>query len=276
MDTDRAPRTVAELRQRIAEVEAGLPPRLRDCAAYVLAQPDRVPFDTVADAATAAGVQPSAFIRFAKALGLSGFTEMQRLFRADAAAPRPDYQSRLAALRAHGDGSPEQLLADFSLAASGAIEAVAAGVDRADLARAVALISTAPVLHVVGLRRSFAVASHITYLLRRIGRPTILHDGVGGLDAAGLMGAGHVLIAVSFAPFAPETVALAETARERGAFVVAITEPGLSPLRSVGDVVFEVREAEVGGIRSFAATLCLATTLCVAAGARRAGERAAT
>jgi DNA-binding MurR/RpiR family transcriptional regulator len=267
MDQTTTPRDLTELRARIAEVD--LPRRLKDCAAYVLEHGDRIAFDTVADAAQAAGVQPSALIRFAKALGFTGFTEMQRLFRADVVAPRPDYQTRLATLRAHGDDAPEALLADFSAAATASIEQFAAAVDRGALARAAALLDTAPTLHVMGLRRSFAVASHIVYLLRRLDRPAILHDGVGGIDGEPMIGAGHALVAVSFAPYAAETVALAESARARGAFVVAITDPGLSPLRAVGDVAFEVREEEVGGFRSFAATFCLATALCVAVGARR-------
>lgn len=263
-----APRTLADLRARLAEAGPDLSPRLRDCAAYVLGHPDRVAFDTVAEAAAVAGVPPSALIRFAKALGFSGFTEMQRLFRADVAPPRPDYRSRLASLRAQGDGRPEALVADFAAAATASIERFAAEVDPAALSRAAALIASAPVLHLIGLRRSFAAAAHMAYLLRRLNRPAVLHDGLGGIDAEALIGAGHVLVAISFAPYATETVAAAETARARGAFVVAITDPGLSPLRALGDVVFALREDEVGGFRSFAATACLATALCVAAGAR--------
>lgn len=273
MTADPAPRDLAELRARIAREHGGLPPRLRDCATYVLEQSDRVAFDTVADAAASAGAPPSAMIRFAKALGFSGFTEMQRLFRADVSGPRPDYRSRLAALRSHGDDSAESLLADFCAAASASIEGFAGGVDRSALARAAALIASAPMLHVMGVRRSFAVASHIVYLLRRLERPAVLHDGVGGIDGEVLVGPGHVLVATSFAPYAPETVALAEGARLRGAFVVAITDQGLSPMKALGDVVFEVREEEVGGFRSFAATFCLATALCVAAAARRSERR---
>lgn len=268
-----APRDLADLRARIAAAGPDLSPRLKDCAAYVLEHGDRVAFDTVADAAAAAGVPPSALIRFAKALGFSGFTEMQRLFRADVAAPRPDYRTRLATLRAHGDDSPQALLADFSAAATASIERFAASVDRGALARAVALLGAAPLIHVVARRRSFAMASHVAYLLRRLGRPAVLHDGVGGIDGEALVGPGHAVFAVSFAPYAAETVALAETARARGGFVVAITDAGLSPLRAVADVAFEVNEEEVGGFRSFAATFCLATALCVAVGAQRGVEQ---
>ncbi len=273
MDTNLSapppPRDLAELRARIATLQPDMSRRLKECAAYVMQQSDRVAFDTVADAAAAAGVPPSALIRFAKALGFSGFSEMQRLFREDVSSFRPDYQTRLASLRALGDDSPESLLADFSAAASSSIERVAEVVDLPSLSRAVALIASAPSAHVVGVRRAFAVASHICYLLRRLDRPAVLHDGVGGIDGEALIGRGHVLIAISFAPYAAETLALAEAARARGAFVVTITDPGLSALRAVSDVALDVREEEVGGFRSFAATFCLATALCVAAGARR-------
>lgn len=267
MPDTQAPATLEALRTRIARIEPELPRRLRDCAAYVMAQSDRIAFDTVAQTAAGAGVQPSALIRFAKSLGFSGFSEMQRLFRSGIGAPRPDYQSRLATLRELGEDAPESLLADFSEAAKSSIEAFAARVDRAMLGRAVDLLSRARMIHIVGQRRSFAMASHMAYLLSKLDRPACLHDGIGAIGSAPLLRRGDALIAISFAPYAPETLALTRAARARGVAVVALTDTALSPLQADAAAIFEIREEEVGGFRSFAATFCLATTLCVAVGA---------
>ncbi len=49
---------------------------------------------TVAEMAEAAGVQPSAFMRFCQIMGFSGYSEMQRLFRESYVGGWPDYSTR--------------------------------------------------------------------------------------------------------------------------------------------------------------------------------------
>lgn len=266
-DVTAPPVDVEELQRRITEIQATLPKRMRDCGAYVLSHWDRIAFETVAEVASNADVAPSAMIRFSKLLGFSGFAEMQRLFRAKAGVARPDYKSRLAALKEMGDDTPESLFADFSEAAKASIERSAERVDSAQLARAAELIDSAGAIHIVGLRRAFAVASHVAYLLRKLDRVAVLHDAVGGIDSSALIREGDALLAISFAPYTPVTIALAEEARTKGAAVIALTDTRLSPLAALADVLFEISEEEVGGFRTFSATFCLATTICVAAGA---------
>lgn len=271
-DIATPPQNIDDLRGLIESIEGDLPRRMRDCAAYILSHSDRIAFDTVADTAARANVAPSAMVRFSKTLGLSGFSELQRLFRTEIAPDRPNYQTRLAALREMGDDSPESLLADFSEAASRSIERFTQTADQAGLERAVDLLNGASTIHVIGLRRAFAVASHICYLLRKLDRRAVLHDGVGAFDAESTIDASDVVIAVSFAPYTPATIEFAEAAKTRKARIVGLTDIGLSPLAPLADVLFEIREEEVGGFRSFAATFCLATTLCVAAGAYQEGS----
>jgi len=265
----RPPANVEELKKRIEEIHDTLPKRMRDCAAYILGHSDRIAFETVADSATSAEVSPSAMIRFSKVLGFSGFAELQRVFRSETGSVRPDYQSRLAALREMGDDTPESLFADFSEAANFSIKRAAERIDSTELARAVTLIEAADSIHVVGMRRAFAVASHVSYLLLKLDRVAVLHDSVGSIDSRALIRDGDTLLAISFAPYTPVTIALAQEAKAKGASVIALTDTKLSPLAALADVFFEISEEEVGGFRTFSATFCLATTLCVAAGSPR-------
>jgi len=76
-----APASVVEFEEKLLEVSASLPKRLKQCADYVAANTDRIAVSTVAEMAEAAGVQPSAFMRFCQIMGFSGYSEMQRLFR---------------------------------------------------------------------------------------------------------------------------------------------------------------------------------------------------
>ena len=83
-------------------------------AEYALAHPDEIAFGTVASVAEAAEIQPSALIRFAKALGYNGFSELQEVFRHRLRERWPPYGERLAKLRTEAPDGPAGLLKRFS------------------------------------------------------------------------------------------------------------------------------------------------------------------
>ena len=216
----------------------------------------------------------SSLIRFAQAFGFDGFSAMQRvsatswssgprLCRADSRAAslrrreRPGLGSRSAGLgrdrrpRAlRGTTPPEQI------------------------ERAVTLLAAADTIHVVGQRRAFAVAAYLAYAIGQLGSRTYLLDGIGGMTMhqADLMARRDALIAVSFSPYAPETLDVCRRAAERGIPVLAVTDGPLSPLVPLASVAFEIEDAELQGFRALSATMCLALTLVVRLG-QRAGER---
>ena len=262
----RAPRSVEELRERILAVSDALPKRLRQCAEHVLANPERIAVSTVAELAQGAGAQPSAFMRFCQALGFSGFSEMQRLYREAYATGWPDYAARLEALR-RLDGDAGHLLSDFVEAGHKSLSLLVETLDYAGLDRAVALLRDAAIIHVVGLRRSFPVASYLAHVFEQMGIPVVLHSGVAGLAHPHLLRAGDALIAITFAPYSAETVDLARRAVEVGAPVVGITDGLGSPIRDLPGETLTVREVDVGAFRPLSATLSLAATLAVAVGA---------
>ena len=77
------------------------------------------------------------------------------------------------------------------------------------------------------------------------------------------------VVAVSFTPYASESVALAQAAAARHVPMVAVTDSPFSPLAQIAEVWFEVVEANFEGFRSMAATLSLAMTLTVAVAEKR-------
>ncbi len=95
-----------------------------------------------------------------------------------------------------------------------------------DLERAVALLGEAENIYVIGLRRSFSVASYLTYALRHLDRKAFLIDGLGGMftEQLSLVGPKDVVVAVSFSPYAREVVELVELGAQRKARQIAITD----------------------------------------------------
>lgn len=266
---ESAPATIKEFEERLLRVSGNLPKRLRQCADYVAANKDRIAVSTVAEMADGAGVQPSAFMRFCQILGFSGFSEMQKLFRDSFVGGWPDYSTRLDHLREKAAGSASALLAEFVDAGRTSLEGLLKTVDQPTLDRAVEILAGARLVHIVGLRRSFPVASYMAYALEKMGVPAMLHSAVGKLENPHAIRPGDALLAITFSPYSAETVELVELVSKSGIPVVAITDTIVSPMRRFDAVTLSVSEVDFGAFRSLSATLCLAITLSVAVGTAR-------
>jgi DNA-binding MurR/RpiR family transcriptional regulator len=274
-DCVNAPTDFEALKRRLIETEPTLPRRLRQSAAFALEHPDEMALGTAASVAERAGVQASTLVRFAQALGFAGFSDLQGVFRAQLRNRWPAYSERLRALHetALESGDPMNLLFGFADSAAQSIQRLRESVSRAELDRALDILSPAETIYLAGQRRSFSVSYYLAYALGQMGAKAALIDNVGGLGADQMASAGakDALIAVSFAPYAPATISLAQKARELDVPIVLITDSALGPLASLADARFEVTESDFGAFRSLSATFCLAMTLAVAVAERRGG-----
>ncbi|PTW56584.1 RpiR family transcriptional regulator [Breoghania corrubedonensis] len=273
MPEDLTPTSIEAVLERLSEKAETLPRRLKQCADYVAANPDRVAVSTVAELSQAAGVQPSAFMRFCQELGFSGFSQMQKVFRSDHASRWPDYRTRLAALHEHGTESPFALLAEFVEVGRMSLENLMTSVDPAALEEAVTRLAAVRTIHLVGFRRAFPVTSYFSYAFAKMQVPAILHSGLGGMDACDTIRPGDAVIAVSFAPYTERTIEIAGEAKARGADVIAITDLVTSPLVRLGAIPLLVTELDVGAFRALSASLSVAIVLAVAVGAAREKEK---
>lgn len=268
-DNAAAPTTAEEFRTALLARYDGLSKRLQQIARYVLDEPNELALETLAVIAERCGVQPSAIVRFAQGFGFSGATQMQRLFRdgllsANAALGYGDRVRRFndeISKTVAGDG----LLAEFVEGNVLALRNLSETVSEQEMRKAVALIADADTVHVVGFRRSFPISSYIAYSLQQVGKKVIFVDGVAGLaqQQVNTIEARDLLIAVSYRPYAEETVKLVGIAAERGAKVLSISDSRVSPIAKAATLVLQVRESEVRSFRSLATSICLAQALVI-------------
>ena len=269
MAEGNSPDTIRAFDDRLLEVSKSLPKRLRQCASYVAENKDRIAVSTVADMAEGAGVQPSAFMRFCQILGFSGYSEMQRLFRNSYVGGWPDYSTRLNHLREKSEDSASALLAEFAEAGRTSLETLLQTIEPQALEQAANVLAKADMIHVIGLRRSFPVASYLAYAFEKMGVPAMLHSAVGKLESHRAIRPGDVLLAITFSPYSVETVDLVEAVSARDIPVVAITDTIVSPVRKFNAITLSVSEVDFGAFRSLSATLCVAMALSVAVGTAR-------
>ncbi|WP_375398964.1 MurR/RpiR family transcriptional regulator [uncultured Sphingomonas sp.] len=264
-----APTTIEELRAAIVRRYPDLSKRLQQIGRHILDEPNDFALETLAVIASRCGVQPSAIVRFAKSFGFDGASQMQKLFRDGliSAHAALGYSERVRQLdEAAGSGAePGDLLAEFVEGNVLAINNLLHVLSAADLEAAVDAIVKAAAVHVVGFRRSFPVASYLAYSLLQAEKRTFFIDGVGGLERqqAQAVRRDDLLIAVSFQPYAEETVAIVEEARNRGATVLAISDSLVSPIAKPAQIVLQVRESEIRKFRSLSASMCLAQALVI-------------
>ena len=271
--TDASPKDYQALRALIAQRSEELPRRLMQVAGYALENPDEIAFGTVASIAAKAEVQPSALVRFSRALGYQGFSELQEVFRSRLRERVLNYDERLAKMREHGIATSKSglVLDGFLEAAEQSVARFREKVDHDAIERAVVLMAAAETVYLVGLRRSFPVTSYMSYALGKLGIRNILVDAVAGMGAeqASFVTERDAVLSVSFTPYASESVTLTNAAKARGAKIISVTDSVFSPIAPSADALVEIVEANFEGFRSTAVTMALAMTLAVSVAARR-------
>ena len=217
-------------------------------------------FATVDKFAARLGVSPSTIVRFAYRIGLSGYPELQEQVR----------ELVLKGLRSDGTSGEdvaahlgntvfaESLRHDIEI-----LDRTAARLDPDDLDRAVDLIVKAR-----ARRRRRRRNRLRDRLLRRChARPRARRASGCSAESpsrpgrSSTCGAGDVLLAFSFPPYARSTLSAIEAARERGVSVVAISDSPISPLRGKVDVLIPASVSGIGIQNSLVAAMSVANMI---------------
>ncbi|EPB3782225.1 MurR/RpiR family transcriptional regulator [Providencia stuartii] len=268
-----------EFQEQVRSSYDELSKRLQQVARYVLDNTNSVAFDTVAVIAKEANVPPSTLIRFANAFNFSGFNEMKQLFRMNLVEETASYTDRARLFREMDSDQelsddPAQILKEFAHSNAQALQQMAARTPAEDLEKAVTLLAEAENVYIIGLRRSFSVATYLSYALSHLECRPQLIDGLGGMfkEQINRINEKDVVVSISFTPYAEETIMVSEKAAQTGAKQIVITDSQISPLASFSDVCFVIKEAQVDAFRSQSATLCLAQSLTVALAYRQGSK----
>src|ERR1700733_2697696 len=203
---------VDDLMQRITDAFDTLPRQLKHVATYIEQHRANVMMDRTSDIATACGVHPSAVVRFAQRFGFSGFSDLQAVFKQAYTGQNGSAQSYQQRIRKLIDEKPGALSGgsvarEFIAASRGGLEELEAGLDDAQFDAAVKMLQQADNIYVVGVRRSFPVASYIVYALQHTPKRVHLVSGFGAMYREQIRSVrkGDVVIAISFAPYGKET-----------------------------------------------------------------------
>ncbi|MDJ0709063.1 MAG: SIS domain-containing protein [Woeseiaceae bacterium] len=201
-------------------------------ADWVLAHPRQVTESTVAEVAKACATSEPSVIRFCRRMGLSGFRELT--IRLTEALSRPDSL-------VHRDVSAADSTADATVkvveAAIQSLVELRGQLSRMPFESVVARMATARQFVFAGLGASGHVASDVTHKFFRLGTPcNALIDTPSIRQFAAIAGDGDVFIVISKNGNSPVLCEAAQRARDNGAFVIAVTDPGSELAASASSV----------------------------------------
>lgn len=270
--TPSAPKmTVDQFLKRISEEYEGLSRQLKVIARHVEQHRDHLGLEGIQDVAAQCEVQPSAVVRFAKHFGFSGFSEMQRIFREGLArqiAPNRNYKARIREVIESGAGTlqPVDIAREFLGGSIAGMQELLNGLPGPAFKKAVDLLAEADAIWVAAARRSFPIAAYLDYALQHTDKRIGLVTALGNMHVGQMRSVrqGDVLVAISFAPYAEETMEVVQAAAQRGARLLAITDSRMSPLAREADVTLIVQDNSTFGFRSLTSTMGLAQSLFIA------------
>jgi DNA-binding MurR/RpiR family transcriptional regulator len=257
--------------KRISSEYESLSKQLKAIALHIERNRDHVGIEGIREMAHQCGVQPSAVVRFAKHFGFSGFTELQSIFRENLSrqlTPSRTYKKRIRDLIE--SDSPKLSSADIArefLAGSLAgMQELQNNLDAATFKKAVDLLVKSDCIWIVGSRRSFPIAAYLDYALQHTEKRISLVSGLGSMHLGQMrsVSKGDVMVAISFAPYAEETLSVARAGSERGAHLIAITDSRMSPLARTAQATLVVQDNSTMGFRSLSSTMGLAQSLFIA------------
>jgi DNA-binding MurR/RpiR family transcriptional regulator len=267
----KAKLNVEQLIKHISSDYEVLSKQLKVIARHVEQHRDHIGLDGIQEVARQCNVQPSAVVRFAKHFGYSGFSEMQAIFREGISrqlAPNRNYKTRIRDIIESGAGglSSVEIASEFLAGSLAGMRELQSSLHGPSFKKAVELLSESDNIWITASRRSFPIAVYLDYALQHTDKRIGLVSGMGSMQLGQMRSVrkNDVIVAISFSPYAEETISVVKLAVDRGAKLIAITDSRMSPLAKLAQVALIVQDNSTFGFRSLTSTMGLAQSLFIA------------
>ena len=234
-------------------------------AQYILNNYDKVAFMTACKLGETVGVSESTVVRFANALGYSGYPKLQ-------AALQELIKNKLTTVQRvemANDYSDENTILNKIL--KGDIDNIRETLEEIDgeaFQEAVSRLLKARKIYILGMRTSFVVAQYLGFYLGIIldNVHTVRMDMGDAFEQIVRIGEDDVVIAFSFPRYSKKSFQLVKYAKEKGANVISITDSLFAPIASVSDNTLIVKSNMASFVDSLVPAMSVANALAVAVG----------
>ena len=237
-------------------------------ARYILDSYDKAAFMTANRLGRTVHVSESTVVRFASELGYDGYPAMQKALQEMIRSKLTSIQRIEVSNDRIGD---HDILSPVMQADIEKIRLTLEEVDREKFAQAVNAIVGARRIYILGVRSASALASFLGFYFNLIFDNVLLIQAASASEVFEQLlrvGPQDVIIGISFPRYSKRTVKAMEFARDRGAYVVAITDGETSPLAPIATCTLTAKSDMASFVDSLVAPLSLVNALIVAIGRR--------
>lgn len=232
METEN--RQTASIADRISRLQADLTPKSRILGTYVVENPRKVVFMTVAELARACGVSEATVVRFVIHLGYEGYADFQHALRdfVDTELTLLDRLDLTDMLQPGGERFRRVVFEEIDN-----LRQLYERLDVQQAARVVSLLKESPEIYVVGSRLSYAPAYYLGWSLTKVRSGIRIFAGSDNTVIDWLTIAPGTILVVMFAMtrYPNELLRLAKLVKRLGLQLVVITDSTTCPMLHYAD-----------------------------------------
>ena len=234
-------------------------------AQYILKNYDKVAFMTACKLGEAVGVSESTVVRFANALGYSGYPKLQDALQ-EVIKNKLTTVQRVDMVKEFNDDSA--ILKKIVKSDMDNIKDTLEGIDEKAFEEAANRILKAKRIYIVGMRSSFTIAQYLGFYLGIIldSVHVIRTDMGDAFEQVVKINEDDVLIAISFPRYSKKSYQIVSYAKEKGAHIVSLTDSPFAPVASFTDNLLLVKSNMVSFVDSLVPALSIANALIVSVG----------
>ena len=234
-------------------------------AQYILKNYDKVAFMTACKLGEAVGVSESTVVRFANALGYSGYPKLQDALQ-EVIKNKLTTVQRVDMVKEFNDDSA--ILKKIVKSDMDNIKDTLEEIDEKAFEEAANRILKAERIYIVGMRSSFTIAQYLGFYLGIIldSVHVIRTDMGDAFEQVVKINEDDVLIAISFPRYSKKSYQIVSYAKEKGAHIVSLTDSPFAPVASFTDNLLLVKSNMVSFVDSLVPALSIANALIVSVG----------
>ena len=234
-------------------------------AQYILKNYDKVAFMTACKLGEAVGVSESTVVRFANALGYSGYPKLQDALQ-EVIKNKLTTVQRVDMVKEFNDDSA--ILKKIVKSDMDNIKDTLEEIDEKAFEEAANRILKAKRIYIVGMRSSFTIAQYLGFYLGIIldSVHVIRTDMGDAFEQVVKINEDDVLIAISFPRYSKKSYQIVSYAKEKGAHIVSLTDSPFAPVASFTDNLLLVKSNMVSFVDSLVPALSISNALIVSVG----------
>ena len=234
-------------------------------ADFILKNYDKAAFMTAAKLGDSVGVSESTVVRFANALGYSGYPKLQDALQ-EVIKNKLTTVQRVDMVKEFNDDSA--ILKKIVKSDMDNIKDTLEEIDEKAFEEAANRILKAKRIYIVGMRSSFTIAQYLGFYLGIIldSVHVIRTDMGDAFEQVVKINEDDVLIAISFPRYSKKSYQIVSYAKEKGAHIVSLTDSPFAPVASFTDNLLLVKSNMVSFVDSLVPALSIANALIVSVG----------